>query len=124
MRCRGITLLELIITVAIIAILASIAYPSFQAHMLKSRRAEALEHLLSAQLKQEEQRVTSGSYTTDFALLGGASIDHYTFASTVSGASYTLTATVSSGSPKLKDTGCTTLTINQQDQKTPANCWG
>ena len=121
---RGITLLELIITVAIIAILASIAYPSYQAHMLKSRRAEALEHLLSAQLKQEEQRVTSGSYTTDFALLGGASIDHYTFTSTVSGASYTLTATVSSGSPQLKDTGCTSLTINQQDQKTPANCWG
>ncbi len=124
MRCRGITLLELIITVAIIAILASIAYPSFQAHMLKSRRAEALEHLLSAQLKQEEQRVTSGSYTTDFALLGGASIDHYTFASTVSGASYTLTATAISGSPQANDSGCTSLTINQQDQKTPANCWG
>ena len=124
MRQRGITLLELIITVAIIAILASIAYPSFQGHMLKSRRAEALEHLLSAQLKQEERRVTSGSYTTDFALLGGANIDHYTFASTVSGASYTLTAMVRSGSPQLKDTGCTTLTINQQDQKTPANCWG
>lgn len=124
MRCRGITLLELIITVAIIAILASIAYPSFQAHMLKSRRAEALEHLLSAQLKQEEQRVTSGSYTTDFALLGGASIANYTFASTVSGASYTLTATAISGLPQAKDTGCTTLTINQQDQKTPANCWG
>lgn len=121
---RGITLLELIITVAIIAILASIAYPSFQAHMLKSRRAEALEHLLSAQLKQEEQRVTSGSYTTDFALLGGASINHYTFTSTVSGASYTLTATAKSGLPQANDTGCTSLTINQQDQKTPANCWG
>lgn len=124
MRCRGITLLELMITVAIIAILASIAYPSFQAHMLKSRRAEALEHLLSAQLKQEEQRVTSGSYTTDFALLGGANIDHYTFAATVSGASYTLTATAKSGSPQANDAGCTSLTINQQDQKTPANCWG
>ena len=124
MRQRGITLLELIITVAIIAILASIAYPSFQGHMLKSRRAEALEHLLSAQLKQEERRVTSGSYTTDFALLGGANIDHYTFTSTVSGASYTLTATAKSGLPQANDTGCTSLTINQQDQKTPANCWG
>jgi len=124
MRCRGITLLELMITVSIIAILASIAYPSFQAHMLKSRRAEALEHLLSAQLKQEEQRVTSGSYTTDFSKLGGASIDHYTFASTVSGASYTLTATAKSGSPQANDSGCTSLTLNQQDQKTPANCWG
>ncbi len=124
MRQRGITLLELIITVAIIAILASIAYPFYQAHMLKSRRAEALEHLLSAQLKQEERRVTSGSYTTDFALLGGANIDHYTFTSTVSGASYTLTATAKSGLPQANDTGCTSLTINQQDQKTPANCWG
>lgn len=124
MRALGVTLLELMITVAIVAILAAIAYPGYQGHMLKSRRADALEHLLSAQLKQEEQRVTSGAYTTDFALLGGATLDHYTFTVTVTGNNYTLTATAKSGSPQANDTGCTSLTINQQDQKMPANCWG
>ena len=38
---RGFTLLELMIAVVVVAILASVAYPSYQAHLRKSRRAEA-----------------------------------------------------------------------------------
>ena len=37
----GFTLIELMITVAIIAILASVAYPSYRDHVAKGRRAEA-----------------------------------------------------------------------------------
>jgi len=40
-RNKGFTLLELMITLAIIGILAAIAYPSYQAHVLKTRRALA-----------------------------------------------------------------------------------
>ena len=123
MRALGVTLLELMITVAIVAIIAAIAYPGYQGHMRKVRRADAIEHLLSAQLKQEELRVTSGAYTTDFSLLGGATSDHYSYSATVDGLTYTLTATAKSGSPQALDTGCTSLSLNHQDARTPANCW-
>ena len=86
-------------------------------------KVQTIEHLLSAQLKQEEHRVTSGAYTTDFSLLGGATSDHYSYSATVSGLTYTLTATAKSGSPQANDTGCKSLTLNHQDARTPANCW-
>lgn len=45
---RGFTLTELLVTVSIVAILASIAYPSFQGHILKVRRTDARQSLLQA----------------------------------------------------------------------------
>ena len=53
-RQHGMTLLELMIVVAIVGILATIAIPSFNDQVLKSRRAEARNALFDAQLKQAE----------------------------------------------------------------------
>lgn len=46
---KGFTLIELMITVAIIGILASVAYPSYREYVNKSRRAEAKTTLIAAQ---------------------------------------------------------------------------
>ena len=118
----GITLLELMVVVAVVAILAAIAYPSFTDGLRKSRRAEAIKGLLSMQLKQEEFRVSNASYSGTLSQVGSPSSDYYDF--TISGASatlYTLIATAKGG--QSGDTGCTTLTINKAEQKTPSNCW-
>lgn len=122
----GITLLELLVAVAIVAIIASIAYPSFSDGLRKSRRAEAFKGLLSMQLKQEEFRVSNTSYSTTPSQVGNPTSSYYDF--TISGATattYTLIAT-SKGAQvgdKSGSTACDTLTLNKADIKTPAACW-
>ena len=122
---RGFTLLELMIVVAIVAILATIAYPSYQGFVLRSHRAEAIEGLLSAQLRQEEWRVKNGSYTNDITNIGISAGDYYAFTATASSSgvpTYTLTATASGS--QTADTDCPTLTITNADVKGPsASCW-
>ena len=122
---RGFTLLELMIVVAIVAILATIAYPSYQNFILRSHRAEAIEGLLSAQLRQEEWRVRNGSYTSTMSDLGSPTSTYYAFTATASSSgvpTYTLTATASGS--QTADTDCPTLTITNADVKGPsASCW-
>ncbi len=50
---RGFTLIELMITVAVVAILSAIAYPSYQEYVLRSRRVEAQSLLGEAAARQE-----------------------------------------------------------------------
>lgn len=117
--------MELMVVVAVVAILATIAYPSYQNFILRSHRAEAIEGLLSAQLRQEEWRVKNGSYTSTMSNIGSTSSAYYTFSATASSSgvpTYTLTATAS-GSQYTYDTDCRAITINQQDSKAPATCW-
>jgi type IV pilus assembly protein PilE len=61
-RQHGMTLLELMIVVAIVGILATIAIPSFNDQVLKSRRAEARNALFDAQLKQAEYFANNFTY--------------------------------------------------------------
>jgi len=61
-RARGFTLIELMIVVAVIGILAAVAYPSFQESVRKAKRADAKEALLRIQLAQEKFRANNPTY--------------------------------------------------------------
>lgn len=68
---RGFTLVELMIVVAIMAILVTIAYPSYKQHMMKARRADAEGALLGFANAMERYFTEKGTYTG--AAAGGAS---------------------------------------------------
>lgn len=61
---RGFTLIELMITVAIVALLASIAYPAYTGAILKGKRAEGRAALMDLLQQQERYLTQTGSYMT------------------------------------------------------------
>lgn len=69
-RVQGFSLIELLIALAIVAILASITVPSFSGLLAKSRRGDAMVALLSVQLAQETFRAGNSAYAADLATLG------------------------------------------------------
>lgn len=95
---RGFTLIELMVTIAIVAILAAIALPTFTEQVRKSRRSEALQGLTELQLRQERWRSNHATYFDGTGTGFGSmpSSNNYTFAITngsVSATAYTVTAT-------------------------------
>jgi type IV pilus assembly protein PilE len=58
----GFSLIELMIALAIIGILAGIAYPNYQDSMIKSRRADAKAALLELSVFMERLYTTTGCY--------------------------------------------------------------
>lgn len=121
---RGFSLIELMITVAVIAIISAIAIPSYQSHVTKSRRTDAITQLLQAQLKQEQIWLSEipRKYTSDDQKLGFINTSYYKFTTSGTKNTYTLTATAI-GTQAKQDATCTPLTINHNGDKAPANCW-
>lgn len=69
-RELGFTLLELIISVAIVAILAAVAVPSYSQYVTQSRRADGVAELTRVMQRQEKYFINSLKYTINLEDLG------------------------------------------------------
>ena len=105
------------IAVAIVAVLASVAYPAYQDSVRKGRRAEAFTALSTLQQAQERWRSNNASYTTTLDNTGlnvPASTSSGLYAISVSGTSdigYTATATANPGTSQASDGNCKVLGV-------------
>lgn len=127
---NGFSLLELIITVAIVGVLASVAYPSFMNSVQKSRRSDATTALLDLQLAQEKYRANNSAYAADLTTLGWPSSTsregYYTISISASSAvSWSGSASPKTGTAQAGDSCTFVVTQDGPSTSTAAQkaCW-
>lgn len=137
MKNQGFTLIELMIVVAILGIIAAIAYPSYMDSVMRSQRADAVTTLSRLASEQERFYTTSApaTYASDFKLLVDSSLSAntvvmdsgeglYTVTLSNTGCSssvgsktvyscFTLTAQPASGSVQQRDTACYSIIVTE-----------
>lgn len=124
----GFTLIELMITVAVIGVLAAVAYPSYLDYVRRAKRATAQAALLDMAAKQQAYLLDRRSYADTAAKLGFVVPQEiatdYAFSITFDAANplvYTLSAAPSSASQQAK--GEQMMSLNQAGLKSPATYW-
>ena len=134
-RSKGFTLIELMITVAIVAILAAVSYPQYTEYVRRSRLAEATGTLAATRVRLEQFYQDNRNYGSTASACGVSmpSGDHFTYScnwgSGGTAQSFVLTASGKSAT----NMGGYDFTVDQDNaQRTtafvgagslPANCW-
>jgi type IV pilus assembly protein PilE len=129
-RPKGFTLIEMLIALACVALLASVAWPSYQSLVLRSQRAQARASLLQAAHWLERAASANGSYPLAADVPASVlQIDGQRYKMTVTSAAQSYTLSASPLGTQATDT-CGTLIINhlgvrsvQGASQTAAQCW-
>jgi len=123
---RAFTFTELLIAVAIVGILAAIAYPSYRSYINKSREAEARAALMTLATVLSQYRMDNNTYEGAFLGEGGIFSDQVPVDTNKGKATYNLNILNQTASqftisavPTDPDTDLTTYTINEAGNRTP-----
>jgi type IV pilus assembly protein PilE len=136
---RGFSLLELMIAVAVVSILATIAVTAYTSQVQKSRRTDARSALLDIAGREEKLFSTANAYSALPSDLGYGAVGvpwpitvgsgyYQVSVTTPDSQSYSITATPLGA--QLNDTTCASLSVNQLGAQTStgtgtaATCWG
>ena len=142
---RGITLMELMIVVAIIAMISAFAYPSYQDYIVNTKRTAATTTLLQIADRQQQFFMDNKSYANDLTTLGytanplwvaddgrtvvAGNLDAvYIFGLVNVTPTEYLAFAVPVGQQQVRDTECGALTLNQASSRKaygsePDDCW-
>jgi type IV pilus assembly protein PilE len=139
MKNKGFTLTEVMIVMAVVTILGTVAIPSYTGHLKKSARQEAKQLLLQSAVRQETHLIRNGQYANNMTSLGygGNSVAtdsgrYNVSVSASSTSSYTLSATPTStgnqnsdpcGTFTLKHTGERGISTSADPAPTAKACW-
>ncbi len=141
---RGVTLIELMVVVAIVAIVFAFAFPSYERYVVRTKRAVAQNALLQVADRQQQFFMDNKRFAADLTNLGyvanpqvfddngsatvaGDSAAVYSVSlSNVTATTWTATAAPLHGQ-LARDTTCASLTITQAGAKASStgatNCW-
>ena len=112
-RAAGFTLIETLAAVSIAGVLASIAYPTFEAPIQKARRTDALVALMQLQMAEERWRSNHRGYAT-LEELGAASTsaNRYYALQVVSADEDGFALRATAAGPQARDQACRYLTLS------------
>ena len=133
----GFTLIELMVTIVVVSILASIAVPAYTHQIRKSRRTDARTALLELASREERYLAVNNAYTNDPASLGysafGTAVGsgYYQLstptvnaATATSAPTFSLTASPVSGKGQDLDTDCASFTVDSTGKQSSVNSGG
>lgn len=121
-QSRGFSLLEVMITCAVIAILASIALPSYRQHIIKTHRVRAQVCMVDQANVLERHYTRALSYQRAPAAACAGKLDSYRVRVETTPAGYTVVGDPASAQA---DEACGRLTLDQAGRTTPTRreCW-
>lgn len=134
-RLKGVTIIELMIVVVILAIVATIAYPTYQGHATRARYSDAKVMLLQIMQRQREYFTDNNTYTTGLVAdlgyvdAGGGKVSseqglYQISAGQCDGGATGINQCVElSAEPQSGQAGDITFTYNSRNQKSPAAHW-
>ena len=132
-REYGMSLVELLVVVAMVAILSMIAFPIYSEYLQRARRMDAKTALQQIATMQERSFVTNFSYTSNLAQLGYLSNEtedgfYVISVPTADIQGFQAIAVPAPGSPQAKDSDCQQFTVDHQGARAAvpdpdSKCW-
>jgi type IV pilus assembly protein PilE len=133
-RHRGVTLVELLTVVVIIAILSSIAVPTYRSYVLRAQRTEATATLLRVQAAEEKFFAQNNNYAGDLAAAPPAGLGipavtasgYYDLRAELleEGSGYRIVASPRTGGGQRDDDKCSSFTVDHNGLKTASDVNG